>query len=100
MDDDDEIYKILNDQSKSSDSKITSLRNRADNILKNVETDLKCSHKVDKSHVTRLKEKRDKIVKLKRSIDEDETISDIKKKILLKRKADVTSDLLKLKVCF
>lgn len=96
--DDDELCKILSDQSKSIDNKISSLQRRADGILKNVEIDLKTNYKVDKIYITTLNDKRSKIINLKKEIDQDGSINDIKKNILRKRKADVKDDLDRLKV--
>merc|ERR1712048_981450 len=94
----DELREILCDDSQKIDSKIISLRNRTEDLLKNVKIDTKGDTlKFDEKFSKEVKNKKEKVSNLKRQINDDKSINDIKNNILLKRKKAIENDLKKLK---
>jgi len=93
--DEDSFASIVGLKNDSIKEKIRKLRQKGDDLLQSIDNNLKPN--IDRAELQQSEKKKTKILRLKNDLDADETISDIKSGIILKRKLNLETDISKMK---
>merc|ERR1712130_285256 len=93
--DEDSFASIVGLKNDSIKEKIRKLRQKGDDLLQSIDNNLKPN--IDRAELQQSEKKKTKILRLKNDLDADETVSDIKSGIILKRKLNLETDISKMK---
>ena len=94
--DEDSFVSIVGLKNDSIEEKIRKLRQKGDDLLESIDSNLKPN--IGRDELQQAQNKKAMISSLTNDLDADETISDIKSGIILKRKLNLETDIAKMKV--
>ena len=94
--DEDSFVSIVGPKNDSIEEKIRKLRQKGDDLLESIDSNLKPN--IGRDELQQAQNKKAMISSLTNDLDADETISDIKSGIILKRKLNLETDIAKMKV--